>query len=142
MTDAELRQHIEQHLAWCPDAEARLPFLALALCGEAGELANLVKKQWRGDAGDRYAEIVSELADVGNYAFMLASHFGIDLQAAMLAKLIEVERRPSWWERKMSTYVVNISSLEVEALSLVRSIAGGRSPTTGFLAHVAAKRHR
>ena len=94
--DAELRKHLEQHLAWCPDGEARLPFLALALCGEAGELGNLVKKQWRGDPVEHYGEIVSELADIGNYALKLAMHLGVDLRAAMTAKLIEVEQRPAW----------------------------------------------
>jgi NTP pyrophosphatase (non-canonical NTP hydrolase) len=92
---ADLRTHLASHLEWAPTGEDRLPFLVLALCGEA----NLIKKGLRGDGGDRRAETISELADVGNYALMLAMHLDIDLRAAMLAKLIEVEQRPAWKAR-------------------------------------------
>jgi NTP pyrophosphatase (non-canonical NTP hydrolase) len=51
---------------------------------------------WRGDVGDRREQIVSELADVANYAFMIAEHLGVDLRAEMIQKLKEVEQRPSW----------------------------------------------
>lgn len=96
----ELKDHIRSHLYWGPlDGRERLRFLTLALCGEAGELANLIKKDWRGDAGDRRPKIVEELADVANYVFMLAEGFGVDLPAAMLKKLKEVEQRPEWQSR-------------------------------------------
>ena len=77
-------------------------FLVLALCGEAGELANLVKKDWRGDDGQaqRDADIIEELADIGNYAFMIARHLGVDLEIEMLRKLSAVERRPTWQTTK------------------------------------------
>lgn len=78
----------------------RFRFLVLALCGEAGELANLVKKDWRGDDGDRTAAIIEELADIGNYAFMIARHLGVDLETEMVKKLEEVERRPTWQTMK------------------------------------------
>jgi NTP pyrophosphatase (non-canonical NTP hydrolase) len=94
----ELRAHLDKHLNWAPAGADRLRFLILALCGEAGELANLAKKQWR-DGGDRREEMISEIADVANYTAMLAMHLGIDLQSAMLKKLIEVEQRPSWRAR-------------------------------------------
>lgn len=96
----ELREHIRAHLDWGPlDGPEKMRFMTLALCGEAGELANLVKKDWRGDAGDRRTKIAAELADVANYTFMLAEGLGIDLPAAMLAKLKEVEQRPEWQSR-------------------------------------------
>ncbi len=96
----ELREHLLAHLAWSPaDDVDRLRFLILALCGETGELANLIKKEWR-DGTDRRADIVSELADVGNYIHMIALHMGIDLEEAMLEKLIEVEKRPAWEQKK------------------------------------------
>jgi NTP pyrophosphatase (non-canonical NTP hydrolase) len=44
--------------------------------------------------------MVSELADVANYTFMLAEVLGVDLHQAMLAKLIEVEQRPQWKARR------------------------------------------
>ena len=94
---SELRDHLRRHLGWGPLAgKDRVRFMTLALCGEAGELANLVKKDWRGDAGDRREKMIAELADVGNYTFMLAEALGVDLEAAMLKKLIEVEARPEF----------------------------------------------
>lgn len=88
---------IKAHLHWGPISGAeKVRFMALALCGEAGELANLIKKDWRGDAGDRSEQLVAELADVANYTFMLAAALNVDLPTAMLEKLQEVERRPEW----------------------------------------------
>lgn len=93
----ELREHIKAHLHWGPlKGDDKLRFMVLALCGEAGELANLVKKDWRGDAGNRREELIEELADVGNYAFMIAEAIGVDLQSEMLTKLKAVEDRPVW----------------------------------------------
>ena len=92
-----LMEHLRTHLNWGDlHEEDRIRFLALALCGETGELANLIKKDWRGDDGDRSEKIRSELADIGNYVFMLAVALGIDLHAEMYKKLIEVEQRPAW----------------------------------------------
>ena len=52
-------------------------FLALALCGEAGELANYIKKRWRDDA-DLTEEIRDEIADIRVYLELLAKCFGIE----------------------------------------------------------------
>lgn len=52
-------------------------FLALALCGEAGELANMIKKQWR-DGVDLSEEIRDEIADVRIYLELLAKCFNIE----------------------------------------------------------------
>jgi NTP pyrophosphatase (non-canonical NTP hydrolase) len=96
----ELRALVKTHLGWGPlHGPDKVRFMALALCGETGELANLIKKDWRGDGGDRRDQIGAELADVGNYLFMLAEALGVDLPAAMLNKLIEVEKRPDWKAR-------------------------------------------
>ncbi len=52
-------------------------FLALALCGEVGELANFIKKRWRdGAAFDE--EIRDEIADIRIYLELLAKCFGIE----------------------------------------------------------------
>lgn len=99
----DLRNHILEHLSWGPlKNEDKVRFLALALCGEAGEFANLIKKDWRGDDGipQRRAKMIEELADVANYAFMLAEALGVDLPQAMLNKLHEVEQRPEWANAK------------------------------------------
>lgn len=54
---------IKAHAQWSPvDKQEQVRFMALALCGEVGELANLVKKDWRGDSGDRRDQIKEELA--------------------------------------------------------------------------------
>jgi NTP pyrophosphatase (non-canonical NTP hydrolase) len=67
-------------------------FLALAICGEAGELANLIKKMWRGD-GAKVRDIRDEIADIQIYLRHLATHLGIDINAACHSKLLEVEKR-------------------------------------------------
>jgi NTP pyrophosphatase (non-canonical NTP hydrolase) len=69
-----------------------LNFLALALCGEAGELANLVKKIWRGDEIDR-DQIRDEIADVRIYLEHLSRHLDFDLDRACERKLDEVHER-------------------------------------------------
>jgi NTP pyrophosphatase (non-canonical NTP hydrolase) len=74
---------------------ARPPeFFALELNGEAGELANLEKKAWKGRAipAERFAD---EAADV----FIALSNYcnarGVDLGTAVETKLAEIERRRS-----------------------------------------------
>lgn len=52
-------------------------FLALALCGEAGELANLIKKRWR-DGADLTEEIRDEIADIRVYLELLAKCFDVE----------------------------------------------------------------
>src|SRR5229473_7537703 len=52
-------------------------FLALALCGEAGELANYIKKRWR-DGADLSEEIRDEIADIRVYLELLAKCFNIE----------------------------------------------------------------
>src|SRR5207237_744568 len=69
-----------------------LNFLALAICGEAGELANLVKKRWRGDEVDR-DQIRDEIADIRIYLEHLSRHLDIDLDKACERKLEEVNER-------------------------------------------------
>jgi NTP pyrophosphatase (non-canonical NTP hydrolase) len=58
------------------DEESDIRFLALGLAGEAGELANFVKKRWR-DGDSHESDITAEIADVCAYAFMLAQKFGL-----------------------------------------------------------------
>jgi|GEM_PF-3399669 len=67
-------------------------FFTLALAGEAGELANLVKKGWRGDRLDLWA-MVKEMADIRIYLFRLEQHLGINLDDVCEIKLREVQKR-------------------------------------------------
>jgi len=67
-------------------------FLALALCGEAGELANYIKKRWR-DGADFTEEIRDEIADIRVYLELLAKCFDIDgikLDQRVEQKLLKV----------------------------------------------------
>ena len=68
-------------------------FLALALCGEAGELANLIKKGWRGYVGDFKPAIQKELADVRIYLHLLATALQVDLDEAVNEKLPEIRNK-------------------------------------------------
>lgn len=56
--------------------EEDIRFFALGLVGEAGELANFVKKRWRdGDGHDE--DLRKECADVLAYTMMLADRLGM-----------------------------------------------------------------
>jgi NTP pyrophosphatase (non-canonical NTP hydrolase) len=91
------------HIEWCPESpppNPRLMFMCLGLAGEAGELANLAKKEWRKNKGDAdiYSKMCDELADVFGYALMIASELGIDPCRASYEKIKVVEQRPEWKE--------------------------------------------
>ncbi len=61
----ELHKKMTAHL-FPPWSSTDERFLALALCGEAGELANMIKKRWR-DGANMRDEVVEELADIRVY---------------------------------------------------------------------------
>ena len=68
---------------------------SLALAGEVGELANLVKKHDRGDFSfdELLSQMPGELADIFIYLIKIAYQSGIDLEAAFLEKLEQNEGR-------------------------------------------------
>lgn len=80
-------------------------FLTLALVGEAGELANEVKKQWRGDdrhaiegpfTAERMLAIRQELVDIRAYARLIGILIDFDendLHNAMYYKLGHVAEK-------------------------------------------------
>jgi NTP pyrophosphatase (non-canonical NTP hydrolase) len=81
-------QHNHNTYSSTGDDESDIRFFALALCGEAGEAANFVKKRWR-DGHAYVDEIRFEAADVCAYAFMLAWKMGMtpdDLIATIAEK--------------------------------------------------------
>lgn len=96
----ELDDIVKRHLEWTPEEPQRLPFLILALAGEVGELANLIKKNMRGDSGAeaRLQMIRDELADVNAYTRMIGQYFGVDVDELTKKKVLEVEQRPAWKE--------------------------------------------
>ena len=73
-----------------PEREPR--FFALELCGEAGELANLEKKEWKGIASPA-ADYADEAADVLIAVLNYANERGVDLARAVSDKMVEIDRR-------------------------------------------------
>ena len=64
----------------CPDQLARINYCVLGLVGEAGELANKLKKVHRGDTildFQQMQKLVDELGDVLWYSAMLADELGV-----------------------------------------------------------------
>ena len=87
----ELHQRMTEHLfpAYSSTDER---FLALALCGEAGELANMIKKRWR-DGANLAEECRDEIADIRVYLELLAKCFqveGVKLDQRVQLKLEKV----------------------------------------------------
>jgi NTP pyrophosphatase (non-canonical NTP hydrolase) len=83
-----------------PDAGDNLLYPTLGLCGEAGEVAEKVKKMVRDDggvlSGERRAAISKELGDVLWYLAQLATEADLDLAEiadANLAKLLSRQER-------------------------------------------------
>lgn len=83
-----------------PNAGTDLAYPTLGLVGEAGEIANKVKKVIRDDAGKlsqlRRNELVQELGDVLWYVAILAKTLDAslaDIAAGNLAKLAERKER-------------------------------------------------
>ncbi len=72
------------------DVEQDIRFLTLGLTGEAGEVANFVKKRWR-DGDEHTDAIQKEIADVCAYAFMLADTVGMT-PASLLATIALKQR--------------------------------------------------
>jgi NTP pyrophosphatase (non-canonical NTP hydrolase) len=92
-------QNLSRRTAQYP-REAWLTYPALGLAGEAGEVAEHVKKAIRDDAGEitdeRRAAMAKELGDVLWYTAQLATELGLELEdiaRANLEKLLSRQRR-------------------------------------------------
>jgi NTP pyrophosphatase (non-canonical NTP hydrolase) len=80
-------------------------YVALSLAGEAGELANKIKKFWRLDPAiglpEGYAavpqeslpSVAEEIADIVMLSIVLANHLGIDVEQALTDKLAIIDGR-------------------------------------------------
>lgn len=79
-----------------PDSMA-LPYLAMGLVGEAGEVANKVKKVLRDDGGvlspEKARELVSEIGDVLWYCAELSMVLGYSLQEVADMNLAKLQSR-------------------------------------------------
>lgn len=84
---------------WFPDMSPSLLFDAACLAGEAGEVANVVKKIERGtlkpprESAVTKNELAMEMADVLTYLLNMAGHLGIDLERAYDVKRAFNENR-------------------------------------------------
>ncbi len=97
LTDYQERSRVT---AVYPDAGANLLYPTLGLCGEAGEVAEKIKKMVRDDGGvlsaQRRDALAAELGDVLWYVAQLATEAGLGLDAIAadnLAKLRSREQR-------------------------------------------------
>jgi len=68
-------------------------FLALAMAGEAGEAANVVKKAWRDGVDIDHEKLAEEIAGTACYLIGLASAIGINLDGEMRKQMIAFEAR-------------------------------------------------
>lgn len=79
-----------------PDIGDNLWYPTLGLCGEAGEVAEKVKKVYRdfgGDAEPNKVAIVKEMGDVMWYLANIASELGINLSHIATENLRKLEDR-------------------------------------------------
>lgn len=93
-------QQLSRRTATYPRAGEDMTYPALGLCGEAGEVAEKVKKTLRDDGGvlsdDRRDALSRELGDVLWYLSQLATEAGLDLEEIAgenLAKLFSRQER-------------------------------------------------
>jgi NTP pyrophosphatase (non-canonical NTP hydrolase) len=93
-------QSLSRRTATYPHAGTDLTYPALGLCGEAGEVAEKVKKTLRDDGGvlsdERRDALARELGDVLWYLSQLATEAGLDLEeiaAENLDKLLSRQER-------------------------------------------------
>lgn len=82
---------------WFPKTANDLGFMVLALCGETGEIANIVKKILRGSLDLKDAKtrnlLTMEVADAFTYLMDVCDLLGIDIEKAYNIKRLENERR-------------------------------------------------
>jgi len=74
-----------------------VPYLALGITGEAGEIADHVKKMLRDDNGimteERETALLSELGDVLWYVARMAGRLGVSLDSVAHKNLRKIEDR-------------------------------------------------
>jgi NTP pyrophosphatase (non-canonical NTP hydrolase) len=95
--DLQAYQELASRTARYPDVGSNPIYPTLGLCGEAGEVAEKVKKVLRDHGGhfseDRRADLALELGDVLWYLARLASELELDLGAIAEANLAKLASR-------------------------------------------------
>lgn len=91
----------EYQKGWFPQ---RTPeFFCLELNGEAGELANLEKKKWKGKNID-HDKLADEAADVCIALMNYSNARGVNLGAAIAKKLTKIEKKRARLAEKGEDY--------------------------------------
>lgn len=75
------------------EGQTRLVENALGLVGEAGEVAEKIKKQLRDSTKVTPEQIIKELGDVLFYTTALANYYGADLSIVMEENMIKLNDR-------------------------------------------------
>ena len=95
--DFQLYQERCRATARYPDAGANPIYPTLGLCGEAGEVADKVKKVLRDRQGNFSSEVIAdlqlELGDVLWYVAQLATELGLELEQIAQANLDKLASR-------------------------------------------------
>jgi NTP pyrophosphatase (non-canonical NTP hydrolase) len=95
--DLNSYQSLARRTALYPDQGANILYPTLGLCGEAGEVADKVKKVLRDQGGDfssaHTQAIALELGDVLWYVAQLADELGFSLQAIAELNLEKLQSR-------------------------------------------------
>ncbi len=95
--DFHTYQQRSRATACYPDAGANPIYPTLGLCGEAGEVADKVKKVLRDQGGEFSAEVIAalqlELGDVLWYVAQLATELGLELDQVAQANLEKLASR-------------------------------------------------
>ncbi len=109
VTAANLARSRRWHPGFPDDGDWSIADWSNAMCGEAGEVANVVKKLRRYECGLRgqldptepelRAALAEELADVFLYLDLLATKAGVDLPTAIVAKFNKVSVRQGFPDR-------------------------------------------
>ena len=95
--DFHTYQQRSRATACYPEAGANPIYPTLGLCGEAGEVADKVKKVLRDQGGECSAEVIAalqlELGDVLWYVAQLATELGLELDQVAQANLDKLASR-------------------------------------------------
>ena len=99
LVDLARYQELSRRTAVYPDVGANLTYPALGLCGEAGEVAEKIKKAIRDDGGmltpERREALAGELGDVLWYLAQLSTEADLDLGELAEANLAKLGSRQS-----------------------------------------------
>lgn len=75
------------------DDQAELSRIALGICGESGEAAELIKKYMRGDGLLDQGRVLDELGDIVYYITVMSHRLGADLDTVIRRNVVKLSAR-------------------------------------------------